>query len=547
MVRKLIFTSIAFSYAFFAIECVSVADVVAQFKQARIDIKNGQYEQAEQIYWQIATDNPGTDDALKAQKNLVCLYIADDNQPWAQAALEQLLADFATHERLPHTIHAIAEESSELGKASTARQLYQSVLASDPASDQAIWLQMGIGISNAYLGNDTGADAAIQELITRFSADSRVLEAVGQIAWSYRKQQEHEIARVLYQYIIDIWPDGERAIYSQRGIVLTSIALGEFSRAEAATEKLLTQFSYHKDIAKLVSGIAKIYRGLEDYEKARELHQHVADNWPGSEEAILSQREAILISIALGDDAGIEAGTDKLLTKFSSHTDIVKVVYRVAHELNKKKDPKAGELYQYIVSNHPDDELAVLAQAKIGNIKLWAGDDRTARAIFDQVLTDFAGHPILPQAVLIMADGYWERALLRERQGRYEQANTDYQKTIDQCESIVRQFTENPNISAEACYFSGASYAQMGDYQTAIEYYQMVVDNFPDFGLAWSAQFLIGHITKSLRNEGIIPKSEADVTIRAAYERVLQNYPDSPAAAAARDWLDHNPKPKEGE
>ena len=250
---------------FFVITGQCFADIPAQFEQAEKYKKTYQYDQAEQIYWQIATDHPGTDDALKAQKNLVCLYIADDNQPWAQAALEQLLADFATHERLPHTIHAIAEESSELGKSGQARQLYQSVLASAPASDQAIWLQMGIGISNAYLGNDTGADAAIQELITRFSADSRVVEAVGQIAWSYRKQQEHEIARVLYQYVIDNWPDGERAIYSQRGIVLTSIALGEFSLAEAAIEKLLTQFSHHKDIAQLVSGIAKMYRDLEDY------------------------------------------------------------------------------------------------------------------------------------------------------------------------------------------------------------------------------------------------------------------------------------------
>jgi len=532
---------------FFVITGQCLADVVAQFEQAQTYEEQRQYEQAEQIYWQIATDHPGTDDALKAQKNLVCLYIADDNQPWAQAALGQLLADFAGHKRLPHTIHKIAEQCHESGIAGRAKELFQNTLPEQANSPQVIWLHMGLAISDILLGNDNAAWTLIETLLSDFTADERCAEAVGQVAFCYRKLEEYENARTLYQHVVDNWPNKPRAIFSQRGIVLVSIALGDSSEAEAATEKLLSHFSQDEHLPKVVFTIAETYRGQEEYEQARELHQYVLDNHPDFEDAIFSQREVIISSFELGDDSRAEAGIDELLSQFSSNEHIAKVAYQVARKLNKKDDTKAQELYEYIRDNRPDDEYAALAGAKIGQIQLRLGDDAAARAIFDGVLADFSGHPILPKAVLIMAGGYWERALLRERQGRYEQANTDYQETIAQCEMILRQFTENPRISAEACYFSGASYTRLGDYQTAIEYYQMVVDNFPDFGLAWSAQFLIGHITKNLRNEGIIPKSEADLAIRAAYERVLQNYPDCGAAAAARDWLDHNPKPKEGE
>jgi len=248
---------------FFVITGQYFADIPAQFKQARTYEEERQYEQAEQIYWQIATDHPGTDDALKAQKNLVCLYIADDNQPWAQAALEQLLADFATHERLPDTIHAIAEESSELGKAGQARQLYQSVLASDPASGQAIWLHMGLAISDILLGNDNAAWTSIETLLSGFTADERCAEAVGQVAFCYRKLEEYENARMLYQHVVDSWPNKPRAIFSQRGIVLVSIALGDDAEAEAATEKLLSQFLQDEHLPEVVFTIAETYRGLE--------------------------------------------------------------------------------------------------------------------------------------------------------------------------------------------------------------------------------------------------------------------------------------------
>ena len=51
------------------------ADVSAQLKQAREYNNNGYLSQAEDIYKAIVQNNPGTDYALTAQKELVLMYL----------------------------------------------------------------------------------------------------------------------------------------------------------------------------------------------------------------------------------------------------------------------------------------------------------------------------------------------------------------------------------------------------------------------------------------------------------------------------------------
>ncbi|MHC4424458.1 MAG: tetratricopeptide repeat protein, partial [Planctomycetota bacterium] len=174
----------------------SFADVSAQFEQAETFEKQGQYEQAEQIYRQIAADYPGSDDALTAQKNLTCLYIADDNQEQAGAAFGKLLDEFAEHEKLPGAIHKIAEQSHKLAKADKAILLCQHFMAIKP--EQAIWLHMGMVISNIMLEDNDFAWAAVEKLLSDFSADRRCAEAIGQTAWTYRELKQYENARSLY-------------------------------------------------------------------------------------------------------------------------------------------------------------------------------------------------------------------------------------------------------------------------------------------------------------------------------------------------------------
>jgi TolA-binding protein len=126
---------------------------------------------------------------------------------------------------------------------------------------------------------------------------------------------------------------------------------------------------------------------------------------------------------------------------------------------------------------------------------------------------------------------------LLESQGLDEQARWYYQKTITECERILNQLPETHYITAEACYFLGVCYERLGQLEEAIEFYQKVVDKWPDFKYAWNALFLVGLNYEKLKNLGLIPEAKADAKTKVAYERLLKDYPTCTAANIARQWL----------
>jgi TolA-binding protein len=145
-----------------------------------------------------------------------------------------------------------------------------------------------------------------------------------------------------------------------------------------------------------------------------------------------------------------------------------------------------------------------------------------------------------------MAEGYWEQGLQERRQKLRDKAEVHFRKALGEWLRVINELPTSVD-TARACQFAGECYRVLKEYEKAIEYYQMVADNWPDCQYASSAQFLVGYLTKHLMKTGVIPKAEADVVIRDAFERVVNDYPDSASAASARNWLKYNVKPKEGE
>ncbi|NIT60466.1 MAG: tetratricopeptide repeat protein [Aliifodinibius sp.] len=90
-----------------------------------------------------------------------------------------------------------------------------------------------------------------------------------------------------------------------------------------------------------------------------------------------------------------------------------------------------------------------------------------------------------------------------------------------------------------AQYFTAVCYRRFGEYEKAITHYQKVVDNWPDYQYAWSAQYLIGSCYEKLKYYNSLPESEADPKIEEAYKAVVEKYPDSAMGPTASLKLGH--------
>ena len=89
----------------------------------------------------------------------------------------------------------------------------------------------------------------------------------------------------------------------------------------------------------------------------------------------------------------------------------------------------------------------------------------------------------------------------------------------------------------KAWYYSAAAYQRTRQPQKAIECYQKVISDWPDSKLVPSVQFMIGQCLERMIEEKLIAPSEAKASIKAIYQQILDNYPNSPDAEYSRLWI----------
>jgi len=508
-----------------------------QFTQAQIYQNDKQYQQAEQIYRQIIAQFPDSNDALEAQKQLTCLYLATNRQVEAAAAFEELTADFSGHKDIAQAVHDIAYQYRRLNIQENANELDQYVIDAWPQSDYALLGQMDIAKYYVDQGNEPTAQAAIDKLLADFSDNPLMARAVHDVAQHYRWSGKYEKANRLYQYVVTNWPNAEHALWAQADLIKSYLALGDDPNAEAAVEKLLGNFTGNPLIARAVWDTGQHYRDLKKYPQATRLYKHVVANYPDSEHALWAQADLIKSYLALGDDPNAQAAVDKLLVGFTANPLIARAIHDTAYEYRKLGNHVgANELDQYIIDRWPGDEQAMWAKMDMAKTDILLGNDAAVEKTIDILIADFNDHPDLPQAVFRIGEEYYERASSAENEGDVFESKELFRKAIAIWERILTELPESA-ITSQAYVASAECYRRLGEHEIALVYHNAVVDNWPDSEYAWCAQSNIGRVLEHLKKAGTIPKSEADSLIEDAYNRVLQNYPDSPAAAAARNWF----------
>ncbi len=319
MFKKILFMPLVlFGLVFFQMAGECFAGASSQLEQAQTYMNNGDYEQAEGIYKTIVQNYPGTDHALEAQKQVTVLYIDWDKQAQAQAALQELVAGFSENEHIAKAVYEVAQKYRWLQKYDKAGEVYQTVVEKWPGNDKyAIASQIGVARSNIEVGNDAGADAAMQKLITQFSDHQDVVSAVYQLAHHCRKLGRHDKTSKYYQVIVDRWPGHEHAIWSQVGVVRANIGLGNNADANAAIEKLLTDFSGDPDIVWAIFNISYQYHQYGRY---------IVENRPGTKYAMWAQAGVAMSKVEPGNDTAADAAIAKLLADFSGHPDLPLVI-----------------------------------------------------------------------------------------------------------------------------------------------------------------------------------------------------------------------------
>jgi tetratricopeptide (TPR) repeat protein len=260
MRKKILFTAtFVLSVLFLTTAASAAADVSDQLKQADTLTEAGQYQQAEQIYRQVAADYPGTDYALEAQKGLVVLYVKTNEDDKAQAAFDKLIADFSWHKGIAEAIWDIGVNYNQAKKSDKAYQIHQYNVEHFPDNVYAMRSQAEIVFSHIRDANDAAADAAVIDLLSIFSQQPTLPKEIYDVAREYEKFQKYEKALELYQQSVENFPHDIHAMMSQTGIAKYHIRAGNDAAADAAFAKLLTTYSEQPTLPQQIHYVARKY------------------------------------------------------------------------------------------------------------------------------------------------------------------------------------------------------------------------------------------------------------------------------------------------
>ncbi len=362
------------------------------------------------------------------------------------------------------------------------------------------------------------------------------------IAKKYDGQKKYEEAQGLCELILQQYPDGPEAddaqLYLSKRNILSLIDSKDYAKAQAVLDSLLTDFADRPDMPEALHTIAGRYELPGKYEEAKSLYEQIVELYPDSPYAAKARFDGpeinIFYLIASKKYAEAQEEIDRLTADFPDYPGLPGSLYWFAKRLEAEaaaQYEQARNIYQQVAWQYPDDPHA--AKALIGVSKVEAlsliepGDDNAAQKVLDNLIADFSDNPDLPEVVFEIGEKYYNKAWAYEKEGSDAEARRDFAKAMALWNRIITELPVSSPYTQHAWYFTGVCYRRhLADYAKTLEYYQKVVDEWPNYEYAWSAQCLIGECYEKLRDSGSLPESEANPEIDQAYMAVIEKYPD---------------------
>jgi tetratricopeptide (TPR) repeat protein len=270
--------------------------------------------------------------------------------------------------------------------------------------NQNIQGQKQVIIGYIECDNSVSAAAAFDKLLTDYGKSDLVIPAVYEAAEKYREKAQHKSAVSAYKYVVDNFPISKQAVWAQRGLIVSSIAIGDTNSAQVETQNLINNYNNDPNIAQAVFEVADAYYWFGKNDNARQLYQKVIDTWPESGHSMWSQMGLAIAYIADGNEANADSATDKLISNYGNNKKLPEALFYIgARYVYANKYDKGQDIYRYIIDNFGDSEWSKNSQFESAKAAIYpyleAADEPNALAAIDNFVAAYKDKPELPAIV----------------------------------------------------------------------------------------------------------------------------------------------------
>lgn len=199
------------------------------------------------------------------------------------------------------------------------------------------------------------------------------------------------------------------------------------------------------------------------------------------------------------------------------------------------KYQKAIEQYEKLLSEFPSQEIAEKARFELGRCQFQAGEYDKAVATFEQFIDSYGTGDLADNAIYMIAVCYMKQAPGPERD------QTMTLRAVDELNLLLKEYP-NSDVAADAklalaeCrsklaekeYLNGMLYLNLGYFESAVIYFDLVVKTYAD--TRWVAPSLLGKASSLIGLGRIEDATEL-------LEQIIKEYPHGKEAKEAASRL----------
>ena len=240
-----------------------------------------------------------------------------------------------------------------------AEELYEYLGDNWPDSERAVEAQANIVRMYISIGDEPNSSRAFDTLVSKFANDKRISWAVWQVAERYWDFGSLEKACDKYAYVVEHWPNAERAIWAKMRLIMARIKLMDLEVAEANLSQLLSDFADSNDLGDVVHEIVEEYRNSGAHEEGRELFAYIMENWDETPDTMLELQVGVALqSINLRELDKADAAVERLIADYNDHPRIGKALFQIAEEHYYAGDyVRAGDLWKRVLADYPQSSF----------------------------------------------------------------------------------------------------------------------------------------------------------------------------------------------
>ena len=511
----------------------------------------GQADKAIAISSYVLTNWPKESFAIWAGMSMAISQVDKGNTADAEATTSRMIADYADNNDLPAALCVVADTYSWRKKFDKSGKLYAVIADKFPNSDVAAKARLAVvGVNALAFIEDkdySGAKGQVDLMIADFNNQSDLppmLFRIGQeFSWRHRYAEAKDAFDNTANKSSDASLSQQAKLWSARSNACSLISKAADTDVVAAIDKLMSDFAGDAGLADAVYWIGKEYEWKKGttinrigwYDTPNSVYQKIMQEFsdtPYGQEAQwdqkrLAHRMKIFKLMQEPNQAATDAAIETMITDLKGRPELASELHWVAcgYEEHPDKMLQAKDIYERLVKDCPGtdeaDRAALDVRRRILSDVLDSGNVNSAYTLLDTFIADFKQNLYAGDCLGRVVIGCYKKAAELKEQKQTEKAMQYHEVSANIWERMQKNNLQIVNDAVYLYFYTAINYHDMGRWEDAINNYQKVVENWPDFEYACSINAAIAACYESLRDKEGVPKEEINPLIEQAYKAVL--------------------------